>query len=86
MQLAAAAGRLVSYFRVYGPSRFATAAGVPMGRRALQKKINQFQLPVILVARGDPLIDPAAADAQLSKFAQAGYEPRRPGRPRKIQS
>jgi len=63
-------GNLVSFFRVYGPSRFQTAAGKPLGRRALQKKILEFALPIIRVTKGDPLIDPAEGDAMLMRHAQ----------------
>jgi hypothetical protein len=73
---------LVSYFREYGPSRFTTASGDPLGRRALEKKINQFDLPVIRTGKGDPLINPARGDAQLIKYERRADEPRR-GRPRK---
>ena len=75
---------LVSFFRTYGPSRFTDSAGVPLGRRALQKKIIQFNLPIIETAYGDPLIDPAAGDDQLRKYARRVAEPRGRGRPRKV--
>jgi hypothetical protein len=83
---ATAQSGLVSYYRVYGPERFKTAAGRPLGRRALQKKIIEFSLPVIPVGKGDPLIDPVAGDDQLRRYAQrAGQAPRKPGRPPKAE-
>jgi hypothetical protein len=76
---------LVSYFRVWGPQRFTTARGEPLKRRALEKKINQFDLPVIRTGKGDPLINPARGDAQLIKYERRADEPRRGrGRPRKV--
>jgi hypothetical protein len=75
---------LVSYFRVWGPARFSDSAGTPLGRRSLQLKIKEFDLPIIETGIGDPLIDPVAGDDQLRKYARRADEPRRGrGRPRK---
>jgi hypothetical protein len=76
--------QLVSYFRVYGPQRFTTARGDALGRRALEKKINDFDLPVIRTGKGDPLIDPVEGDNRLREYTRSNRESRRgPGRPRK---
>jgi hypothetical protein len=75
---------LISYFREYGPKRFQSAAGKPLGRRALQKKIHEFNLPVIVTGKGDPLIDEAAGDDQLRRHARStNRAPRGRGRPRR---
>ena len=74
---------LVSYFKEYGPQRFRSGGGKPLGRRSLQKKIIEFDLPIILVSKGDPLISPARGDAQLSKFTRGELQHRGRGRPRK---
>jgi hypothetical protein len=74
--------RLISYFRVYGPQTFRTADGRPLGRRSLQKKIVKFRLPIIRAGKGDPLIDPVAADEVLSRAAMFQEPPRQtPGTP-----
>ena len=78
--------QLVSYFRVYGPTRFTTARGDALGRRALEKKINDFNLPVIRTGKGDPLIDPVEGDNRLREYTRGAPRERRrgPGRPPKL--
>jgi hypothetical protein len=79
-----AAPALERFFSEYGPSRFRKPNGQPIGRRSLQKKIKQFNLPIIDTG-WDPLINPVAGDAQLEKYARqpSDREPRKPGRPKK---
>ena len=65
---------LVDFFADYGPQRFRKRDGRPLGVRALQLKIHQFDLPVIVVGRG-ALIDPVEGDEQLRKFARRTDRP-----------
>jgi len=74
---------LVDFFADYGPQRFRKRDGRPLGVRALQLKIHQFDLPVIVVGRG-ALIDPVEGDEQLRKFARRTDRPaRKPSRKRR---
>jgi hypothetical protein len=76
--------KLQRYFSEYGPTRFTKPDGQPVGRRSLQKKIKQFNLPIINTG-WDPLIDPVEGDEQLAKYARRppDRETRGRGRPRK---
>jgi hypothetical protein len=75
-------GRLVDYYGVYAPTRFKSSSGKQFTRRCYQKKIKEFDLPIIPAAHGCPLIDPEAGDAQLARYARAPWTaPRGRGRP-----
>jgi hypothetical protein len=75
---------IVDYYNDYAKTRFKKKDGSPIGKRAAQYRIHEFDLPVIR-AGWHMLIDSEAGDEALLRHARRADEPRRGrGRPRKV--
>jgi hypothetical protein len=74
-------GELVDYYKVWGPSRFRNRTGEPLGQRALQLKVYEFNLPIIKTGH-NALIDSLQGDECLRRHARI-HTPRKRRAPAK---